>query len=66
MPEEDIGTTLVKALGLDPAEVIGFTLEVRVGAIPNLTVHHYAWDAHMEAFSRTITKYAFTPAPETR
>jgi hypothetical protein len=49
---------MCEALGLDPEKVIGFTLEVRLDAVPNLTVIHYAWDGQMEAFARTLTTFS--------
>lgn len=58
-----LGVEMCHALGLDPKDVIGFTLEVRVDCAPNLTVIHYAWDTDVEAFSRTLTKYTLAPKP---
>lgn len=56
-----MGLEMCRALGLDPDDVIGFTLEVRVDCVPNLTVIHYAWDSNVEAFSRTLSKYKLLP-----
>ena len=56
-----LGLEMCSALGLDPKDIVGFTLEVRVDCLPNLTVIHYAWDTDVEAFTRTLTKYTLSP-----
>lgn len=58
----EIGREMCDALGLNPNDVIGFTLEVRVGASPNLTVIHQAYDADTETFLRQLKSYKLSPA----
>ena len=60
------GHQMCEALGLDPNKVIGFTLEVRLDAVPNLTVIHYAWDGEMEAFARTLTNFTLNETKPNR
>ena len=55
-----LANEMCTALGINPEGVIGFTLEVRAGALPNLTVVHEAWDMDAVAFARTLTNYKLT------
>jgi hypothetical protein len=57
----DLGMEMCSALGLDPSDILGFTLEVRADCLPNLTVIHYAWKADVEAFTRTLTRFDLVP-----
>jgi hypothetical protein len=58
---DDLTHRMITALGLDPTNIIGFTLEVRLGTLPNLTVIHQAWSDTTEAFARTLSNYALLP-----
>jgi len=57
MWSERFGADVLRALGIDPNTVTGFTMEFRVGARPNLTVIHEAWQPDVEAFLRTFEHY---------
>ena len=59
--QSDLTTLMIEALGLDPTNIVGFTLEVRRDTLPNLTVIYQAWNEHLEAFSRTLTNLALLP-----
>lgn len=59
----NIGAQICQSLGLDPYDVVGFTLEFRAGALPNLTVIHQAWEPNLEAFARTLNNYTLLPKP---
>jgi DNA-directed RNA polymerase specialized sigma subunit len=52
---------LCQALGLDPNDVVELKLELHVGALPNLTVKHYAWDTDTEAFQHIFKDYTLQP-----
>ena len=56
-----LAAEMCEALGLNPEDIAGFTLEVRTDCVPNLTVIHQAWDNTTQIFARTLTNYTLTP-----
>ena len=59
----EIGVPIIESLGLDPKNIVGVTITIHAGRIPEMSVQYLMRDSEIfpERVRRAVAKYQLTP-----
>lgn len=68
LTSEELGVPILTALGIDPKNVIAFTLRLRAGSVPTIAILSYVRDEDgkiARPIEKVWTRYKLTPTEAT-